>query len=92
MKFAATAVVLVILFATATAHAKDYAVVLNDNEKQVLLNLLDIATKSQGLAVAQSALFLAQKINTAGEVVEHKDAVPAAPPAPSAPPSEDAPK
>lgn len=84
MNLRTAAASLAALLVTVPALGKDYAVILSDIDKQVLLSLLDTAVKSQGLAVAQNALVLAGKINAAGEVVERKDALPKdAPPTPS---------
>ena len=38
-----------------------------DNELQVLVQLLDVAVKAQGLTVAEAALVLAKKVQAAAE-------------------------
>lgn len=61
------------LLAAVPAHAADYMITLNDNEKQALLGLLDEAVKAKGLTIAQNALHFAYKINSAPVVTERKD-------------------
>jgi hypothetical protein len=43
---------------------KEITIVLNENEKNVLLQLIDLAVKAGGLNVAEAALHLVKKINT----------------------------
>ena len=61
------------LFST-TAHAADRALVLTDEEQSALVNVLDAATKAQGLSVAQTTLYFLNKIRSAPTVVPHVDA------------------
>lgn len=63
---------LVLLLAT-PAHAADYMITLNDNEKQALLEILDEATKAKGLALAHNTLHFAAKLRAAPVVTERKD-------------------
>ena len=61
------------LLAPSLAQAKDVALILNDNEVTALKQMLDAATKAQGLAVAGTAVYLLDKINKAPTVTDKKD-------------------
>ena len=78
-------VAMVLRLAPFGAKAAEYALVLNDSERQALIALLDEATKAKGLAVAPNAVYLANKIQSAPVVTDKKDdpaPVPAPAPAP----------
>lgn len=45
-----------------------YTVTLEDNERAVLLKLIDLAVKAGGLPVAESAVVLAKRLETAEKV------------------------
>lgn len=62
-----------------SAAAKDITVTLNDEEQRVLLQILDAATKAQGLQVAQATVFFVKKLDDAAKAA---DAVPLPPPKP----------
>ena len=47
-----------------TTVEKEVTIILNENEKSVLLQLIDLAVKSGGLNVAEAALHLVKKINS----------------------------
>lgn len=64
---------LVLLALTLPASAKDVMLVLNDQEQAALRHILDSATKSEGLQVAQATVYLLNKLNTAPEVTERKN-------------------
>ncbi len=61
-----------VLLATQVSAA-DYAVMLNDAERAALLELLNEAVKAKGLDAAPNAVYLANKIKSAGVVTERKD-------------------
>jgi hypothetical protein len=54
-------------------QAKDVMIILNDQEQTALRRVLDSATKSEGIQVAPITVYLLNKLNSAMEVVEHKD-------------------
>jgi hypothetical protein len=64
--------VLLLLFSVTAANAKDYALVINDNEKKGLKQVLDAATKAEGMKIAPFTVYLLNKINAAPEVTAHK--------------------
>ena len=55
------------------AAAKNVALILNDDEQAALRVVLDDATKAQGLQIAPTTVYLLNKLNSAGTIVEHKD-------------------
>lgn len=55
------------------AQAKNIALILNDDEQVALRVVLDTATKAQGIQIAPTTVYLLNKLNSAGTVVEHKD-------------------
>lgn len=61
-----------LLLLTLSASATDYAVMLNDTERAVLIELIDAAVKARGLDVAPNAVYLANKIKSAGVVTDQK--------------------
>jgi hypothetical protein len=66
--------ILLILIALSTSvRAKDVMIILNDQEQTALRRVLDSATKSEGIQVAPITVYLLNKLNSAMEVVEHKD-------------------
>lgn len=69
MKLAA----LILLLSIVPARAADYMIVLNDNEKKVLIDILDEATKARGLVIAGSTLHFLNKVQTAPVVTERKE-------------------
>lgn len=48
---------------TEEQQPKDTTITLNENEKTVLLQLIDLAVKAGGINVAEAALHLVKKIN-----------------------------
>lgn len=60
-------------FFSPIASAKDFAVVLNEQERAQLVHALDVATRADGLNIAESTAALFNKIKLAPEVVPHKD-------------------
>lgn len=56
-----------------SAYAAEKALMLNEQEQAALLKVLDTATKSGGIEIAPSTVYLLNKLNTAPTVVEHKD-------------------
>ena len=48
---------------TEEQQPKDTTITLNENEKTVLLQLIDLAVKAGGINVAEVALHLVKKIN-----------------------------
>jgi hypothetical protein len=62
----------ILMLLISSAQAADKAVILSDQEQVALRNILDIATKAQGLAIAGDALYFANKINQAGVVTDQK--------------------
>jgi len=54
------------------AGAVDHALILNDDEKKALVEILDIAVKSRGLEVAPNAVYLLNKLKAAPVVTEQK--------------------
>ena len=61
-----------LLLPIAQARA-DVAVILTDPERAALLELINEAVKAKGLDAAPNAVYLANKIKTAGTVTERKD-------------------
>ncbi len=61
-----------LIFATPVAAA-DYAVVLNDAERAALVELINEAVKAKGLDAAGNAVYLVNKIKSAGTVTEQKE-------------------
>ena len=49
----------------AQALAADKALILSDDEQAALRHVLDVATKAEGLQIAQTTLFLLNKLNSA---------------------------
>ena len=62
-----------VFFLSTKAPAKDVMIILNDQEQTALRRVLDSATKSEGIQVAPITVYLLNKLNSAMEVVEHKD-------------------
>jgi hypothetical protein len=58
---------------TFPAVSAEYALMLNDGERAALIELIDAAVKSKGLELAPNAVFLANKIRSAGVVTERKE-------------------
>ncbi len=71
---------LLISLATIPARAANYTLTFNDQEKAVLLQLLDMAVKQGGLAVAGNADYLAKKIQSAPAVSSQPQPAPDAVP------------
>lgn len=63
--------VLFFVFATG-AQAKDVALILNDQDQAMLLQLFDGALKADGLKAA-NAVYFWQKLKAAPSIEEHKD-------------------
>jgi len=59
------------LFASG-AHAKDVALILNDQEQASLRQVLDIATRADGLQIAPLTVYLLRKLEAAGVVTNVK--------------------
>lgn len=81
-------VMIAVLLASAPANAADYMVVVNDQEKQALVEILDEATRAKGLAIAPNTVHFLNKIRSAPVVTERKDD----PPKPVAPKPAESPK
>ena len=64
---------LVLLF-TASAAGADKALILNDQDQKDLVQVLDAATRAQGLSIAATSLRLYQKLLAAPSITEQKDA------------------
>lgn len=58
---------------SASAQAKDVMMVLTDQEQAALRHVLDAATKAEGMQVAPVTVYFQNKLNTAMEVVDHKE-------------------
>ena len=58
---------LALLLLTSPALAKDITVTMDEQAWAANIQLLDAATKAQGLAVAQAALFIKDKIEAAAK-------------------------
>jgi hypothetical protein len=56
------------------AHAADKAVMLTDDEQSALVQILDAATKAQGISIATNTVYFLNKIKSAPTVVPHVDA------------------
>ena len=54
-----------VLIVPAQAIAADRALILSDDEQAAFRQVLDVATKAQGLQIAQTTLFLLNKLNSA---------------------------
>jgi hypothetical protein len=67
-----------LLVLTTQSFAADKALMLNDDEQTALRQILDVATRAQGLQIAPTALYFINKINAAPSVVPHKDDAPKA--------------
>ena len=52
----------------------DKAVVLSDEEQSALVQILDAATKAQGISIATNTVYFLNKIKSAPTVVPHVDA------------------
>jgi len=66
--------VLIFLFAfVISAQAKDVMLVLTDQEQTALMQILDIATKAQGLQIANNTIHFMQQLQSAPAVVSHTD-------------------
>lgn len=68
-------VLLVVFLMCTPVMAKDYMVVLNEQELAAMRELLDAAVRASGLHgnATRNAVILMDKINAAPEVVERKD-------------------
>jgi hypothetical protein len=64
------------LVMSAPARSADKALILNDQEQAALRNVLDIATKAEGLKIAPATVYLMNKLDAAGVVTERKDPTP----------------
>lgn len=53
------------LILASVSFAREVTITLTDQEQQELINLLDLAVRSSGLQVANSALLFVQKIQDA---------------------------
>lgn len=53
---------------------KRYAIIVNDDQLKVLVQLLDIATKSGGLSVAKASSMALDLLAAAQPITEHVDA------------------
>lgn len=62
-----------VLSITVPVAAKDVALILNDQERQVLVQILDEATKAKGLLIARQSVYMLNKLDSAAEVVPHND-------------------
>ena len=69
----------------AQAFAADRALMLTDDEQAALRHILDVATKAEGLGIAQNTVYFLNKLNTAPTVVPQVD-VPAPKPKAEEPP------
>ena len=67
-----------LIFATTMPAHADVALMLNDNEQTAFRQILDAAVRGQGIQVAPEAVYLLNKLNTAPQVVPHKDDPPPA--------------
>lgn len=56
------------------AHAADRALMLTDDEQAAFRHILDVATKAEGLSIAQNTVYFLNKLNSAPTVVPHVDA------------------
>lgn len=63
---------ILVCLVTLPAQAADYAVIINDAEKTALIQALDEAVKSKGLAIARNVVILVDKITSAPSVTEQK--------------------
>lgn len=50
----------------------DIALVLTDQEKQALIEILDIAVKAQGIQIAPNAAYIFNKLKNAPVITEQK--------------------
>lgn len=66
-------VFLVLMALSTAAQAKDLMIIFNDQEQAALRKVLDSATKSEGMNIAPITVYMLNKLNSAMEVVEHKD-------------------
>ena len=65
---------LVLPLAATGASAADHMLVLSDQEMAALYQVLDSATKAQGLQIAPQTVYLLNKMKAAPVVTEHTDA------------------
>ena len=64
------------LVSSVTANAADKALMLSDAEQAALIQILDVATKAQGIGIAQNTTYFLNKIKSAPSVVPHVDEPP----------------
>ena len=62
----------ILLLLVLPVHAADRAMILNDQDQRDLVQMLDTATRAQGLSIAPTALRLYNKLQTSGVVTEQK--------------------
>ena len=62
-----------LLLLVVPAQAKDVMLILTEQDKIALVQLLDMATHDRGLAVARNTLYFVDRINNAPEVVKQED-------------------
>lgn len=65
-------IVATLLGGALNAYSADHAVILNDQERAVLLEIINEAVKARGLDMAPNAVYLTNKIKSAGVVTEQK--------------------
>lgn len=68
-----------LLLSMVSVRAADRAIVANEQEVNALIQLIDEAVKSKGLAVAQAAIYWVNKLQAAPVVTDRKDEPPPAP-------------
>lgn len=59
------ALAVLVLAPPAQVFAADRALILSDDEQAAFRRVLDVATKAQGLQVAQTTLYFLNKLNSA---------------------------
>lgn len=69
-------VLALLLLAPAPVSAKDVALILNDQNRAALAQVLDLATKAYGLQVAPTTVQLKALLDAAPEVTQQTPATP----------------
>lgn len=67
------ALVFAVCLTAGNAQAKDVALVLDDNDQQVMRQVLDRATRVLGLEIAPATVHLLNKLNAAPVVTQRND-------------------
>lgn len=75
----------VVLAGTVLVQAKDITLTLNENEVSAFKQVLDVATRAQGMQIAPLAVYLTNKLNAA-------ENPPPPPPPPQHPPEQKPPE